>query len=327
MQLPAPHGPGKAALYISTEAPLQTTRLTQILQHHPRLSLLAKSEKPSLARIQSTHVHDLEAQEHIIRFQVPVAVKRNNIGLVVVDSIAANFRAEFDKGKASRGGAENLSKRGAQLIQLGALLRNLAREENIAIVVANQVADRFAPFDRVLTAPSYSQRSLSPHAGSSPLPSHDLRGLQLSQHVNSSPAGAAITLSTDDPLALDHQQRFFTGWGSNPTETNLKTPSLGLAWTDQLSARIALLKEPVYEERAYAPGEDREIIGWSRTFKIAFSAWCADSQHAFEIWEGGVRSVDRVMPAGSQRRTSTRYNKATSADSEAKRKATQQAEP
>jgi DNA repair protein RAD57 len=98
-------------------------------------------------------------------------------------------------------------------------------------------------------------------------------------------------LSTDDPLALDHQQRFFTGWGDDPSVTDLKTPSLGLTWTNQLSARVALLKQPIYEERVYAPGEDRNVIGWRRSCKAVFSAWCADCQVPFEIWEGGIRTL------------------------------------
>jgi DNA repair protein RAD57 len=60
----------------------------------------------------------------------------------VLDSVAANYRAEFEK-KDARDGAASMAKRGAQLVELGALLRDIARTEHVAIVVANQVADRF----------------------------------------------------------------------------------------------------------------------------------------------------------------------------------------
>ncbi|AEO71454.1 uncharacterized protein THITE_116745 [Thermothielavioides terrestris NRRL 8126] len=55
-------------------------------------------------------------------------------------------------------------------------------------------------------------------------------------------------------LLLDHQQRWFTGWGDDPSLSPsspsysigvppaLKTPSLGLVWTTQLAVRIALLR-------------------------------------------------------------------------------------
>lgn len=101
-------------------------------------------------------------------------------------------------------------------------------------------------------------------------------------------------LSTDDPLALDHQQRFFTGWGDETDGGNLKTPSLGLTWTNQLATRIALLKEPIYEDRVYQPGEDKSISGWKRSAKVVFSAWCLEGKTEFEIWEGGIRSVAQI---------------------------------
>ncbi|KAK5172514.1 DNA repair protein rhp57 [Saxophila tyrrhenica] len=293
VQLPPPYGLGKPALYISTEAPLQTTRLAQILKTNPGLTSLPESERPSLSRIQSTHIHDVEAQEHILRYQVPVAIKKQNIGLLVIDSIAANYRAEFDKSKA-RKGAESFAKRSNQLAQLGALLRDIARTHNVAVVMANQVADRFTLVEGSGYAHnSTSQNTTQRSRPASPPQQQTSRSAAMSQPVPSSgvPLTPAQLLSTDDPLALDHQQRFFTGWGDDPEASNFKTPSLGLTWTNQLGARIALLKEPVYEERAYAPGEDRNVSGWNRKAKVVFSAWGPEKDTGFEIWEGGVRGV------------------------------------
>lgn len=282
-------GLGKSALYISTEAPLQTSRLAQILEHHPKLSALPEDDRPSLSRIQSTHIHDVEAQEHILRYQVPVAIQKQNIGLVVVDSIAANYRAEFDRTKA-RKGAESFAKRSHQLTQLGALLNDIAQRFGVAVVVANQVADRFTSHDQPPPSQAFlftqtTQRS-RPHS-----PQQMPASLNAPMSTNA-PSTAPPILSTDDPLALDHQQRFFTGWGDDPSTTNLKTPSLGLTWTNQLGARIALLKLPLYDDdRAYEAGEDRVIAGWRRTAKVVFAAWCAEAQADFEIWQGGVRGV------------------------------------
>lgn len=271
--------PQRSALYISTEAPLQTTRLTQILENHPRLSSLPTDERPSLSRVQSTHIHDVEAQEHILRYQVPVAIQRHNVGLLVIDSIAANYRAEFDKGGKSKG-VEALTRRSNHLAQIGALLRNLAQTHDIAVVVANQVADRFTPME---STPFFAvSQSTQANRPASPMPSAP-------QQMPSQPAPSM--LSTDDPFAIDHQQRFFTGWGDDPTVTDLKTPSLGLTWTNQLSSRIALLKEPIYEDKAYSAGDERNLIGWKRSCKVVFSAWCCESKTDFEIWEGGIRAA------------------------------------
>ncbi|KKY29615.1 putative dna repair protein rad57 [Diaporthe ampelina] len=156
VQLPPPYGTGRNALYISTEASLSTRRLTQMLKSNPVFTsnTIPFSERPSLDNIISTTTPDLESQEHILTYQVPVQVKRSNIGLIVLDSVAANYRAEFDRsvrndsgalGAASEGGrsvGQNMGARSAELVRLGTLLRDLARNHNIAVVVSNQVADR-----------------------------------------------------------------------------------------------------------------------------------------------------------------------------------------
>lgn len=287
VQLPALQA--KSALYISTEAPLQTTRLAQILKSHPKLSTLPVDERPSLGHIHSTHIHDLEAQDHILRYQVPVAIRRNNVGLVVVDSIAANYRAEFDKGNARKSAAESFAKRSNQVAQLGALLRDLARTHNVAVVVANQVADRFIYIDPSMSQANPPSQQTQRSRPASPPRSVNMKQGQMSQEVPSDPLTAPSLLSTDDPLALDHQQRFFTGWGDDPLP-NLKTPSLGLTWSNQLAARIALLKEPIYGGRP-AAGEDLTISSWKRTLKVVFSVWSSESKTEFEISGSGVRSI------------------------------------
>ena len=89
VQLPPPHGTGRNALYISTEAPLSTRRLTQMLNNNPLFKSVPISERPSLDNIISTTTPDLESQEHILTYQVPVEVERRNVGLIVLDSVAA----------------------------------------------------------------------------------------------------------------------------------------------------------------------------------------------------------------------------------------------
>jgi hypothetical protein len=111
-------------------------------------------------------------------------------------------------------------------------------------------------------------------------------------HTVALEADNEATMATcDDPLVLDHQQRFFTGWGDDLVVTNLKTPSLGLAWTNQLNTRVALLKEPIIEMRPYKPGEEPNLSGWKRTFRVVFSDRSACGDTEFEIAQGGVRSI------------------------------------
>lgn len=281
VQLPSPKGLAKRAIYISTEAPLATPRLSQYLQFHPYLSTLPRGQTPSLQNVLAINAMDLESQDHILNYQLPVAISRYNVGLVVIDSITANFRAEHTSHDVNA-----LSTRSGELAKLGQLLRNLAAREDIAIVVANQVSDRFDPMDnnsnpiinsRVhgvgnnLTQPTPD--SPTPQTRTAPAQTEtaniDLsQPSQLHPPINAPPASSPAFPSSspftteEDPqfdgsylvgnpirnetLSLLHQQRFFTGWGDSLSahqKQTPKTPALGFVWTTQIACRLALKKE------------------------------------------------------------------------------------
>lgn len=276
---------------------LATNRLAQLLASHPALSSVSEDERPSLSRILSIQTPDLETQEHILRYQLPVAIKKHDVGLVILDSVAANYRAEFEK-KGEKNGAASMARRGTQLVQLGALLRELARTERIAVVVANQVADRFTRPPATTSSAAVSRTtSLTNSQGtgreSTPQPSDPASQFESSM------------LLSPDPLALDHQQRWFTGWGDTRHEPDhvQKTPSLGLVWTNQLACRIALIKLPVFAHRPLihaVNGEDQwnegdsHISKWRRWCKVVFAPWVAPSEGRgieFEITKSGIRHV------------------------------------
>ena len=400
VQLPPPHGLGRPALYISTEAALSTRRLAQMLTTNPLFKRLEDDDddddrngnsrpsvRPSLDNIVSTVTPDLESQDHILTFQVPVEIERRNVGLLVLDSVAANYRAEFER-SANSGSASNMGARGAELVRLGMQLRELAQKYNLAVVVANQVADRFSDSGAGLLAGGYKTPSAaltnnnnntytpsSPAAlprntqesplatrsrniiishqqnqshplqqtqnaettatptapdveptssisdlipkSSMPPPTHpppedDLFNLLPQSNPNSNPLSTAELTFPNHPLALhlDHQQRWFTGWGDDPYHTGpgghpLKTPSLGLVWSTQISARIALFKRPAYGVSRYDPDEEEPGAGamlgmptlknWRRWMKVVFSphavATPPDGAVEFEVWMGGVRAV------------------------------------
>jgi DNA repair protein RAD57 len=291
--LPPPYGLGKSAVYISTEAILSTTRLAQLLASHPVLASVAEDEKPSLSRVLSIQTPDLESQEHILRYQLPVAIQKHRVGLVIIDSVAANYRAEFEKKGGN--GAASMAKRGTQLVQMGALLRELARTEDVAIVFANQVADRFT---RAPSAASSNAVSRNPSTNS-----------QGNREITPQPSMASQPevglLLSPDPLALDHQQKWFTGWGDQQyePEQSQKTPSLGLVWTNQLACRIALIKKPVFATRqpiTIADTEERwgelesHISKWRRWCKVVFAPWAPPSDGRgveFEITKGGIKHI------------------------------------
>ena len=225
VQLPQSLGGLSApAIYISTEHPLPTTRLRSLLSSHPSLSSL--SEVEALNNILSLSVPDLESQDHILTYQLPIAVRRHGARLVVLDSVAANYRAEFENNPAGTTSSKaskplGLTERTAALNTLGRLLRNLARDEDCAVVVANQVADRFGPvpFSAALPAPPPPSTSTSVPR---PFPnsfSSSPAAQRSSQPFPSSSASVASeripllpTRLTRDVLSYDYQLNFFSGW-------------------------------------------------------------------------------------------------------------------
>ncbi|KAL2359968.1 hypothetical protein RJZ56_007165 [Blastomyces dermatitidis] len=287
VQLPPPYGTSQKALYFSTESDLPTGRLSQLLEEHPIISTLPEeSPRPSLENILAITTIDLESQDHILNYQIPVAVSRYNVGLVVIDSIAANYRAESDSDNV-----DGLLVRAWQLKKLGQFLRNLAANQNIAIVVANQVSDRIHMED-VLWADepepptsSYFEESLSQHP-SQPPSSHpeetfayDSEGPRSSPShqlgFTSSPIPSSMVEAEDDEFSLsvldlaallkvDYQRPFFTGWGDPHASTldamhmnshsEWKTPALGIVWTNQIACRIVLKMETVRIENSDTGG-------------------------------------------------------------------------
>ncbi|PHH72259.1 hypothetical protein CDD80_4661 [Ophiocordyceps camponoti-rufipedis] len=254
----------------------------------------AAGPRPSLDNIHATVTPDLESQEHILEYQVPVLLSRHPIGLLVIDSVAANYRAEFNRRPNGRGA--DMAARGADLVRLGALLRLLARSHGIAVVVANQVADRFDAAPVAVIASS---------SASSAAPSSSLPPLAETRPPAPPPA-----------LRLDHQQRWFTGWGDDPYALDpAKTPSLGLVWTTQIACRIVLLKRAVCagivaRDRDEDEDDDREEAAsiqtaWRRWMKIVFAPHVPSSGPGldgcveFAINNGGLKAVEDVTPASA----------------------------
>lgn len=269
---------------MSTEAQISTKRLNQILSSHQRLCNLSVSTRPSLDNVRSIPLGDLEAQEHILEYQLPIMVQRFNVGLVIVDSVTANYRAEHGSSVP-----KDLANRATQLMKLGRMLRRLALTDNLAIVVANQVSDRFE---------SMADRAVSNAVSSSP-------------SISSSPASQAQNNSSETSqrdqfraniMSLDHQQRFFTGWGDDPAviADDLKTPALGLGWTNQIAARIVLKMEGSKVVDRAANGSEDHLGGnlWRdrkkrRFLSLVFAPWVSGTLEPveFEITKEGIRSI------------------------------------
>ncbi|KAK3315051.1 DNA repair protein RAD57 [Apodospora peruviana] len=350
VQLPPPHGIGRPAMHISTEAALSTKRLSQMLIANPLFRSMDAASRPSLDQIFSTVTPDLESQDHILSFQVPVEVERRNIGLLVLDSVATNYRAEFER--SARGQASNMGARSTELVRLGMQLRELAQKHNLAVVVSNQVADRFSiggpgggggfKTPAFSSASSFGQSTIPVAVGgggggrstqesplatrSKPVSFAKLPDLLPSSSLVDAPSSSAFDedrLASMRPppppfpgdedigppappaLLLDHQQRWFTGWGDDRyADYGLKTPSLGLVWSTQIASRIALLKRPAYGQSRHSLDDEDDGRGvptlrhWRRWMKVVFAPHAAPSGPGvadaveFEVTMGGIKAVD-----------------------------------
>lgn len=315
VQLPPPRGLGRQAVYISTESGLATQRLKQMMASNPVLARVDDGDPPSLDNIFITLTPDLESQEHILEYQVPVLLSRHRIGLLVIDSVAANYRAEFER-RASHG--SNMAARSAELVRLGSLLRDLARRHGIAVVVANQVADRFSLPPAIRGMPP---RGTPVGTQETPLAS---RSVGPATSLVSTPPSPSpfFPFPEDGPpappaLRLDHQQRWFTGWGDDPHASDPpKTPGLGLVWSTQIACRVALLKRPVYGRpwRIAAPldADDDHVDAaaptlksWRRWMKVVFASHVGasgqgmDGSTEFEVTTGGLKAVKAAIVKSS----------------------------
>lgn len=277
--MPPPYGLGKPALYVTTEDDLKTTRLAQIMQTHPMLISKAEDELPNSDLIYTTKIRNYMEQEYMLESRLPVEVERQGIGLVVIDSVAAHFRTQFPGNNL-----KVLVARSAALARTGAALRRMAHDKGIAVVLTNQVGDRFddirAIRDRVALAKPTQSSSTPPatvHRVQAPNPVSQAR--------------------RDEVMSLDHQQRFFTGWGDDLNDENeqMKTPALGLSWANQLDARIALKLIQQYNDNQSGDFERKRFM------RVVFSKWTAPSRFPlqYELRSQGLVGIpEEGVPIG-----------------------------
>ncbi|KAK6521185.1 hypothetical protein TWF506_001410 [Arthrobotrys conoides] len=331
-----PHN--RSAIYICTESQISTKRMVTMLED------LVSRQVPgyaalSMNRIQTAMCQYLETLEHIVKYQLPRAIEQFGAGLVVVDSIAANFRVD-DEGVGGDGGGDGttsrakggrsakLARRAGDIVRLGMCLKEMAIKYNVAVVVANQVSDTFEPAwvkrNREMANQQLQQQPPSSSAIVSSVDSSmgTPTATQFGQGVqNQRAASQEIPLAmsqyglpTDElMMTYDYQAKWFNGWGEEIDDIpavgeeggdevlmqalgKLKTPMLGMTWTNLLDGRVALVKGSARREEGGLVGEDGEGEGRTRRWvKVVFAPWAESGVLLeYEIWEGGVRSVKAI---------------------------------
>jgi DNA repair protein RAD57 len=117
--------PNSKSVLISTEGYIETKRLVEI--------------NPNLDDVLTINCMDLETQEHIFNVQLPSLLSKQDIKLVVIDSISHHLRVEFEN---------DFKKLKKKLIELTLNLLSLSIKHNFAIVVTNQISDK--PVKKIL---------------------------------------------------------------------------------------------------------------------------------------------------------------------------------
>jgi len=300
------------------------------LRAHPYYLDLLPEDRPTTDKVLTIDAHSLERQDHITGFQLQEAVRRYDIGLIVIDSVAANFRVEFQG--ASR---KVLGERAIALVKLGRALRKIAHEHNVAIVCTNQVADRFdddrtrSDRFRLLSSPSESSSQATQKQG-------DGRATPTQQSANSAarmqpptpatkqhlaaPQGPSIQTQRQPPathqaqkneiMSLDFQQRFFTGWGDDPLTSlyeHQKTPALGLTWANQLDVRIVLKLSSTPERNMARSQSEIDSHLWPsikrrRHLKVVFAPWAPPSMDEGLEYDLEMQGPVSVEPLGKKKK-------------------------
>ncbi|XP_076611931.1 DNA repair protein XRCC3 [Chaetodon auriga] len=144
VQYPTQYGGlSSGAVYICTEDSFPIRRLQQLIRDQ---SCLRSDVPPSLIstlqfsdHVYVEHAADLDSMQVCLSRRVPLLLARGLIRLLVVDSVAALFRSEFQ--------AADWLERTKQLLAFSSTLHHLSQEFTTPVLCINQVTDVFNSSD------------------------------------------------------------------------------------------------------------------------------------------------------------------------------------
>ncbi|WAR19499.1 XRCC3-like protein [Mya arenaria] len=130
-------------LYICTEDAFPSKRLYQMIENFTSRHGKKLCTHGNLGdKIFIEHVPDFDSLMHCLTHKAPVLLKSGAIKLIVVDSIAAHFRSDYE--------GHEMYKRAQHIGALGTLLYTHSHEYNIPVVCINQVTSSMKPEGRQL---------------------------------------------------------------------------------------------------------------------------------------------------------------------------------
>ncbi|XP_039981121.1 DNA repair protein XRCC3 [Xiphias gladius] len=132
-------GLNSGAVYICTEDSFPIRRLQQLIRQQ---SCLRSDVPPSLIsslpfsdHVYIEHAADLDSLQVCLSRRIPLLLARGLVRLLVVDSVAALFRSEFQ--------SEDWLERNKQLLTFSSALHHLSQEFTTPVLCINQVTDVF----------------------------------------------------------------------------------------------------------------------------------------------------------------------------------------
>ncbi|CAH1111039.1 unnamed protein product [Psylliodes chrysocephalus] len=120
----------KGAVYICTEDIFPAKRLHQLAN-----LFKIKNNLPGIdfeSSVYLKHATDIDELQKCLFSELPILLRRENIGLVIIDSIAGPFRGE---------NTQQYITRSRDLIQIAHKLNDICEEHKLAVVCTNQVAE------------------------------------------------------------------------------------------------------------------------------------------------------------------------------------------
>ncbi|KAJ3543760.1 hypothetical protein NMY22_g3022 [Coprinellus aureogranulatus] len=201
--------------YLTTSAKLATGRLKQLSEHHPAFHASHLAGALGLQNVHTLSASTIPILDNVLSILLPNFIRsrsgaRNPVKLVVVDALTELFHSSEKTTKTS------IFTRSKDLNRIASALHNIASTYNVAILVLNEVIDRFDRSEYKVFRPT------PPSAQSSSSPHHTPK-------------------ATSDDMVYSDKSRWFNTCNSIPGEDR-KEASLGLVWANQLNVRIMLTR-------------------------------------------------------------------------------------
>lgn len=199
--------------YLTTSAKLPTGRLKQLSEHHPSFHPSYSEGMLGLQNVHTLSTSTIPILDNVLTTILPNFIRSKQgtthpIKLVVIDALTELFHSSEKTTKTS------IFTRSKDLNRIASALHNIASTHDVAILVLNEVIDRFDRSVYQVFRPSPKTQSSSPHDGAK---------------------------ATSDDLVYSEKSRWFNTCNSITGEDR-KEASLGLVWANQLNVRIMLTR-------------------------------------------------------------------------------------